>query len=198
MDNVKYLTPKAGQTADALKSKAPSARIDLASLPPTCAQACDLTRALVSNWTQELSDDRLDAVSEIWLRFPLPAGAACIHRWSGIAGTKVMDMRSGRLEPRRFVPSKGEIREWCNEYMADLYEIAKAGEVAGRPGQTPSLEPEWPPPTQEQIDRVRSKAKETIEHLKRASGIPTAEERRQVAECILAAYLHPQQETEEG
>jgi hypothetical protein len=140
---------------------------------------------LVSNWTQDLSDDRLDAISEIWFHFPLPVGAACAHPWDGIAGTKVRNVRTGTLEPRRSVPSNGEIREWCNEYKADLYDIVKAGEGAGRPLESPPLAPTRQPQTAEEIARVWRLVNEIKERCNRVAGIPTEQERREIAERFL-------------
>ena len=56
------------------------------------------------------SDDRLDAITEIWLHFPLAVCKACVDPWHGITTQKIADPRSGKSEPRRFVPSNGESR----------------------------------------------------------------------------------------
>jgi hypothetical protein len=187
MDNISYLTPKAGQTVERMRSKAKSARIDLASSPPTRDQALDVTRALVSNWTGDLSDDRLDSISQIWLHFPLPICKACVDPWSGIAGTKAKNQRTGALELRRFVPSNPEIREWCNQYKADLHDIVKAGEIAGRSVESPPLAPARREPTPEEIADVWRCVDEIRERCNRVLGIPTAEDQRQCAERFLEA-----------
>jgi hypothetical protein len=184
---VKYLTPKAGPNDDALQLKAKSARIDLASSPPTREQAIDFTRSLVSNWTGDLSDDRLDSITEIWLHFPLPLCKACADPWTGIVSTKIKDLRTGVLEPRRFVPSNPEIRAWCYDYKADLHDIVKAGESAGRAVASPPLAPPRPEPTPEEVAHVWRRVDEIKERCNRVLGIPTDEERRACAERILEA-----------
>jgi hypothetical protein len=142
-----------------------------------------LTRALASRWTQELSDDRLDSITQIWLRFPLPVCAACVHH-DGIAAEKVRNPRSGRLEVRRFVPSDPELREWCNEYIGDLTETAHIGEIAARPIVSPPLAPELQPRTPEAIAHVQR----IVAEMKTRCGIdgkPTEQERRIRAERVL-------------
>src|SRR5258705_2875510 len=103
MDSVRFRAPKDGQAAIWLKIKARSARTSLASSPPTRAEACDLTRALVAHWTHELPDDRLDSIAEIWSRFPLSVCTACVGP-EGIAYAKLTNWRTGKPEPRRAVP----------------------------------------------------------------------------------------------
>jgi len=187
MDNVSYLTPRDGQPVDELKAKARRARVDLGSSPPTRDQARELTLSLVSNWG-DAPDTRLDSITEIWLHFPLPVCAACVHPWTGIAASKVKDLRSGALEPRRYIPSTPELRHWLNEFVADLHEIVRAGEIASRPVESPSMAENWPLPSPESVAHVQAKCRETVESLKRASGIPTAEEQRACAERILEAH----------
>jgi len=94
----------------------------------------------VSHWTHELPDDRLDSITEIWSRFPLPICTACVGP-EGIAYTKLTNWRTGKSEPRRVVPGDAEIREWCNEYRADLHEIARANELAKHSIESPALAP---------------------------------------------------------
>jgi hypothetical protein len=185
MDKVRFLLPKDGQAAAWLKLKARSARASLDSPSPTRAEACDLTRALVSHWTHELPDDRLDSIADIWPRFPLPVCEACVGN-DGIAYQKLMG-RTGRLEPRRAVPSDPEIYEWCNQYRADLHEIAKAGDIGNRSVESPSLVPARSIPTPEQIAHVWRRVDEIKEGCNRVLGIPTEEERREAAERILEA-----------
>jgi len=189
MHNVRFLTPNAGQRSDALnalKLKARQARIDLASSHPTPDQADDLTTSLVSNWSGEVTDARLASIAEIWLRFPVAVCKECVGL-DGIAYTKVKDLRTGREEPRRALPANAEIRQWLNDYQADLYDTVKAAEIANRPVRSLRSESEWTPRAADDIGRVQAKAKETIEHLKRACGVPSEEELRQAAERFLEA-----------
>ncbi len=186
MDNANSRQPRGGPTAVELTMRGRRARIDLDSSRPSRNQALDLTRALASHWTQELSDDRLDAITQVWLRFPLPVCAACVHP-DGIAATKIRDPRTGRQDIRRFVPSNPEIRDWLDQYSADLHEIAKAGESAARPVASPSIAPTRQPPTPEEIARVWQLVADMRERCKRDLGIPTAAEQREAAERFLEA-----------
>jgi hypothetical protein len=163
-----------------------SARVNLSSSPPTLAQAVKLTRALASSYSQELPEDRLNAITEIFLRFPLPVAAACVHPWTGIACTKIRD-RTGRSEPRRFPPSNGELRDWCEDYLADLYKLARAHDVAERHFR--EIEKPVVPPSPEEIARVWARVDEIKERCKRVLGVPTLEEQRDVAQSILNSAM---------
>jgi hypothetical protein len=139
---------------------------------------------LVSHWTGDLPDDRLDSITRVWVRFPLPVCAACVHA-DGIVAEKVKDPRTSRLSVRRFVPSDPEIREWCNQRQADLHEAAKVGEIAARPITSPSLVPEWQQPTPEERAYVQAKLQEYLDHVRRSSGQLTPEQQRERAERFL-------------
>jgi len=128
-----------------------------------------------------VSDDRLDAITAIWLHLPLPICAACAHPWTGIAASKVKDPRTGGFVPRRFVPSNPEIREWCNQYAADLHEIAS------QPFESPAMAPVWPAPTAEESAHVWRVVNQIKERCNRVLGIQTAEDQRAEAERILEA-----------
>jgi hypothetical protein len=41
-------------------------------------------------------------------------------------------LKTGKLGPRRFMPSNSEIREWCEDCIAELTKLARAGELADR------------------------------------------------------------------
>jgi hypothetical protein len=184
MEHAKSLPPKGGPTVAELILRGKRAHLDLASSPPNPDQAFDLTRALVSHWTQELSDDRLDSITQLWLRWPLPVCAACVHL-DGIAAEKIRDPRTGRTDVHRFVPSDPQIRAWLNQRSADLHEMAKVGEIAGRPITSPPLVPEWTSRTAEDRAQVNASLQRYLDHVRRSSGLPTPEEERAAAERFL-------------
>ena len=96
--------------------------------------------------------------------------------------------KTGTLEPRRYPPSDGEIRDWCEGYQVDLWKLAGAGELIDRPWETPRpAEPEKPrpPPTAEEVAHVWARVNEIRERAKRIAGEPTEEERRACAERIV-------------
>jgi hypothetical protein len=181
-----YLPPKAGVSAAELRLKAQNARMVLSSSPPTPGEAIEAAHALTSHWNPDLPDERLDSIAAVFMRFPRGVIAACVSL-DGIANTKIKDLRTGKLETRRFVPSTPEIREWCNDYLADQHEIAKAGEIACRPIASPPLSPARRTPTAEEAAHVSRVVDQIRERCNRVLGIPTAEEQRQLAERILEA-----------
>jgi hypothetical protein len=160
--------------------------MSLSSSHPTRDQAIDAVRALVSHWSCDLPDERLDSIAGVFMRFSLGVVAACVHL-DGIARTKIPNLRTGKLEPRRFVPSDGEIFEWCSEHRADLHEIVKAAEVVDRSIQSSSIAPSRPPPCPKDVAHVWRRVDEIKERCNRILGIPTADERRECAERILEA-----------
>ena len=128
----------------------------------------------------------MQSITQICLRFPLPVCAACVHS-DGITNQKIRDLRTGNREVRRWLPSDPEIRQWCNQYMADLYDTVKAGEIAERPIASPPIAPERKPPSPEEVARVWRLVNEIKERCNRVIGIPTAEEQRIAAARILEA-----------
>ena len=178
MSNVVSL--RAGENAAALRSKSDRAKQALASPHPTLEQARDLTEALRSSWSAHLfTDARLDGIAEMLMHFPLDVGTRCADRWNGIASTKIPDLRTGKLQPRRYPPSDGEIRDWCENYVADMWSLAKAAEIAERPRESsaPTENPR-PPPTPEDLARVWACVAEVRAGRDRVMGQPTEEERR--------------------
>jgi hypothetical protein len=169
-----------------LKLKAQNARMALYSSHPTPAQAIEAVRALTSHWSHDLSDERLDSIAAVFTRFPHGVVAACVSL-DGIANTKIRDTRTGRVETRRFVPSTPEIRDWCNEHLADLHEMAKAGEIVCRPVAAPPSSPERSPPTPEDVARAWAIVNEIKERCRRIEGRLSEEERRVAAGRFLEA-----------
>jgi hypothetical protein len=189
-DVLRHPSLKIGSTAETLKTKSENAKLALASPEPTWKQAREAVHRLLSSWSEELvTDARRDGIAEIFMHFPLEVINRCADRWDGIACTKIPD-RTGKLQPRRFPPSDGEIRDWCAQYRADLWELAKSGEIINRPSESSQQsQPEKPrpPPTVEEIARVWARVNEVRESAKRVLGEPTSEERRDCAERILSA-----------
>jgi hypothetical protein len=184
MNSAKFPMPKAGQIDDSLTSKIRSAEIVLASSPPTIADAIKEAQALASCFTQDIPDARLDAVVEIFRHFPLPIIRECTDRWSGIACQRVPDQKTGKVARRRFMPSNGEIKDWCEERVADLTKLVKGVHVeAERKREAENVRL---PRTPEDVDYVRAKCAATIASLRRACGIPTPEEQRKAAADFLA------------
>jgi hypothetical protein len=164
-------------------SKIRSAAIALASPRPTIAEAIKQTQSLASCFTQEMGDDRLNAIVEIFRHFPLSIVRECTDLWSGIACERILDTKTGALRPRRLMPSNGEIRNWCEERVAVLTKLAKAADY-GRDIESGSVRP---PPSAEERARVETRCKDTVEYLKRAAGVRTPEEEARRAALIDAA-----------
>jgi hypothetical protein len=156
MDNVKFLRPSNGPSDDLLM-KSRSADIALASSPPTISQAINETRSLASCFTGEVGEDRLNAIVEIFRRFPLSIIKDCTDMWSGIACQRVPDFKTGKLGPRRFMPSNSEIREWCEDRVADLTKLAKAAQFADRPINAQLADENAPHPPRLTLDELRAK-----------------------------------------
>jgi hypothetical protein len=179
---------RVGENVAALKSKSDKAKAALTSPHPTLEQARDLTETLTSAWSDQLfTDHRRDGIAEMLTHFPVDIGTRCADRWNGIASTKIPDLRTGKLQPRRFPPSDGEIRDWCEDYVADLWKLAKAGDILDR-AQMPSSaqsKPDPKPPTSEEIAHVWAKVAEVREGAKRVLGLPTLEEQRDRANQLL-------------
>ena len=172
MTTANVVNLRGGENAAALRSKSDKARVALASPRPTLEQARDLTDVLASAWGAHLfSDARLDGITEMLMHFPIEIGKECADRWNGIAGTKIRDHNAKRhlrerLEPRRFPPSDPEIRDWCDERMAELWKLARAGEIAERSRHSPSdPEGETPTPAKTAEDKayVAAKAAEFVQ-----------------------------------
>jgi hypothetical protein len=179
----------AGETVATLKTNRENPKAALDSLLPTLRQARELTTILVSAWSQLLPDERLDAIADLFMHFPFAVGMACADRWSGIACTKIPDMRTGTPQPRRFPPSNGEIRDWCEAHIAELWKLARHDEIVDRPWESSPArsEPPKPTPTAEQVAHIWGRVNEIRDRCKRVLGEPTVEERRDVAERILQA-----------
>jgi hypothetical protein len=161
---------RAGANAAAPKNSSEQAKLTLAAPPPTLEQARDLADQLASAWSAHLfTDARMDGIAEMLMHFPIEIGKQCADRWNGIAGTKIRDPREDlkaarpRLEPRRFPPSDPEIRDWCEQRVADLWKLSKACEIAERLRQEPQPEDPTPPKTDEDKARVQAAAAEFIE-----------------------------------
>jgi hypothetical protein len=180
MDNAKSQTPRAGHIDDTLRSKIKAAQIDLNSSPPTRHQAIDAAWVLAANCSTEVADERLDSIAEVFAHFPLPVVAACVEPFHGIATQLVYDRRTGKAERRKYLPSNGEIRDWCEDYISELWKVAHIQE---RKAVAPASV--MPPRAPEDVAHVQHRLSETIEALKKASGISTAEEQRAAAERIL-------------
>jgi hypothetical protein len=167
----KVVDLRTGSNAVLLKRKSENAKLALESSRPTRPQAIELSEVLASAWSAHLSDARLDGIADMLMHFPIEVGRECTDRWNGIAGTKIRDPNAKRhlrerLEPRRFPPSDPEIRDWCDERMAELWKLARAGEIAERsrhPPSDPEGEKPTPPKTAEDKAYVAAKAAEFIQ-----------------------------------
>ena len=93
------------------------------------------------------------------------------------------NLRSDRLEMRRFVPSNPDLYDWLDRHRGDLTQAVKAGEIAARPHPPPRAAPDLPPRTAEEVARVRAVADA---FKARHRGGPTEAELRAQSERYLA------------
>ena len=135
----------------------------------TESQASEQALRLIAQWPQSKTNEYADLVVEVFLHYPVEVISRCADPIRGIGASR----RDG--EPRRYPPSIGEIKHFCDHVILD---------DSPRPLIAPV--PATPEPTAEDKAYVAAKLKEVVASLARAQGKRVVGDLRAEAEAKLS------------